>query len=153
MLSSPLPADAFHAAGGTTTSEGMIAQLYDFLPLEILDLVDLVILDIKAVDETEYQQITGHSQEKFNKFLESCISKNKKLWLRQVIVPNINDDIVHAKKLKEFASKIPNIERIELLPYHSMAKSKYEELKIHYRLENTPDMSKEECKKLEEILK
>ena len=78
---------------------------------------------------------------------------NKKLWLRQVIVPNINNDEVHVKLLKKFASTIPNVERIELLPYHSMAKSKFEELKIPYRLKNTLDMDKQECKKLEELLK
>ena len=126
-----------------------VADDYD----EILDVVDLVILDIKAVDEAEYQNLTANKMDKFKAFLNACISKNKKLWLRQVIVPNINNDESHILKLKEFASKIPNVERIELLPYHSMAKSKYEELKIPYRLENTPDMSKEECKKLEELLK
>lgn len=140
-----LKANGIHVAIDTAG----VADNYD----EILDIVDLVILDIKAVEEAEYQQVTGHSQDKFNRFLESCISKNKKLWLRQVIVPNINNDEAHVKLLKEFASKIPNVERIELLPYHSMAKSKYEELKIPYRLENTPDMSKEECKRLEELLK
>ena len=140
-----LKANGIHVAIDTAG----VADNYD----EILDLVDLVILDIKAVEETEYKHITGHSMEKFNQFLETCISKNKKLWLRQVIVPNINNDEAHVKLLKEFASKVPNVERIELLPYHSMAKSKYQELHIPYRLESTPDMTKEECKKLEELLK
>lgn len=140
-----LKANGIHVAIDTAG----VADNYD----EILDLVDLVILDIKAVKDEEYKMVTGCDKDKFNKFLETCISKNKKLWLRQVIVPNINNDEDHVRLLKEFASTIPNVERIELLPYHSMAKSKYEELKIPYRLENTPDMSKEECKKLEELLK
>lgn len=126
-----------------------VADDYD----EILDLVDLVILDIKAVDEAEYELITGLKQDKFNEFLNKCVRKNKKLWLRQVIVPNINDDEAHAIKLREFAETIPNVERVELLPYHSMAKSKYEELKIPYRLKDTPDMDKEKCKNLEKLLK
>ena len=126
-----------------------VADDYD----EILDLVDLVILDIKAVDETEYESITGLKQDKFNEFLNKCVDKNKKLWLRQVIVPNINDDEAHAIKLREYAEAIPNVERVELLPYHSMAKSKYEELKIPYRLKDTPDMDKEKCKNLEKLLK
>lgn len=120
---------------------------------EVLDLVDLVILDIKAVDPEEYKFITGRDIDEFNKFLADCISKNKKLWLRQVIVPNINDDKEHIIKLKEFAAKIPNVERIELLPYHSMAKSKYEELGIEYRLKDTQNMDKEKCKDLENLLK
>lgn len=120
---------------------------------EVLDLVDLVILDIKAVEAEEYKFITGRDIDEFNRFLADCVAKNKKLWLRQVIVPGINDDKKHMKLLKEFASKIPNVERIELLPYHSMGKSKYEELKIEYRLGDTPNMDKEKCKELENLLK
>ncbi len=120
---------------------------------EILDFVDLVILDIKAIDADEYKFITGRDISEFNKFLKYVKQKNKKLWLRQVIVPGINDDEAHILKLKEFAKSIPNVERIELLPYHSMAKSKYEKLGIEYRLSDTPNMDKENCKKLENLLK
>ena len=121
--------------------------------LEILKLVDLVILDVKAIDEQEYKFITGREITEFNQFLEVCQNLNKKLWLRQVIVPNINDDEEHVLKLKEFANSLTNVERVELLPYHSMAKKKYQELKILYRLETTPDMDKAKCKELEKLLK
>ena len=66
---------------------------------EILKYTDLVILDIKAVDEEEYKKITGQTMSAFNKFLEVCKKQNKKLWLRQVIVPTINDDKNHIDKL------------------------------------------------------
>ena len=72
---------------------------------EILSLVDLVILDVKAVDEDEYKMITGRDITDFNNFVAKCQSLNKKLWLRQVIVPGINDDEQHVLKLKQFASK------------------------------------------------
>ncbi len=126
-----------------------VADGYD----EILDAVDLVILDIKAVEKQEYKFITGRENNEFELFLEKCIQKNKKLWLRQVIVPGINDDETHVLKLKEFAQNIPNVERIELLPYHSMAESKYKDLKIEYPLSGTKDMEKERCKELENLLK
>ena len=126
-----------------------VADGYD----EILDLVDLVILDIKAVDSVEYKKLTGRENDEFKKFLETCKSKNKKLWLRQVVVPGINDDETHVLKLKEFAKDIPNVERIELLPYHSMAESKYKDLGIKYPLSGTKDMEKEKCKELENLLK
>jgi len=45
------------------------------------------------------------------------------------------------------------VERIELLPYHSMARSKYKDLGIAYRLDSTPDMDKDRCKELEKLLK
>lgn len=126
-----------------------VGENYD----EVLKLVDLVILDIKAVRKDEYKFITGRDMSEFNIFLKKCQSLNKKIWLRQVIVPSINDDEEHIKLLKDFASKLSNVEKIELLPYHSMAKPKYKELGIPYRLENTPDMDKEKCKNLEKLLK
>lgn len=120
---------------------------------EILDLVDLVILDVKAVEAEEYKYVTGRDISDFQNFLKICVEKNKKLWLRQVIVPGINDDEKHIRLLKEFAKNIPNVERIELLPYHSMAKSKYQDLGLEYRLNDTPNMDKEKCKNLEDLLK
>ena len=126
-----------------------VGENYD----EILKYIDLVILDVKAVDENEYKMITGRDMAEFNRFLNKCQQLNKKLWLRQVIVPGINDDEGNVLKLKEFASNIANVERIELLPYHSMGKSKYNDLNIKYRLENTPDMDKKKCKQLESLLK
>jgi len=126
-----------------------VADNYD----EILQLVDLVILDVKAVDEQEYKMITGKSMDDFNKFVKKCQQLNKKLWLRQVIVPGINDDENHVLKLKQFANTLNNVERIELLPYHSMAKSKYNEMNLKYRLDATPDMDKDKCKQLQQLLK
>lgn len=125
-----------------------VGENYD----EILKLVDLVILDVKAIDEKEYQYITGQKITTYNKFLEKCQKLNKKLWLRQVIVPGINDNKEHILKLKQYANNLKNVERIELLPYHSMAKQKYKDLNIPYRLETTIDMNKEKCKELEKLL-
>ena len=120
---------------------------------EILQLVDLVILDVKAVEPDEYKMITGRCMDDFNNFVQKCQQLNKKLWLRQVIVPGINDDESHVLKLKQFADTLNGVERIELLPYHSMAKSKYKEMNLKYRLEDTPDMDKDKCKQLQELLK
>lgn len=126
-----------------------VGENYD----EILKLVDLVILDIKAVDAKEYKFITGCEISEFNNFLEKCILYDKKLWLRQVIVPGINDNEEHVLLLNEFAKLIPNIEKIELLPYHSMAKDKYQKLGIDYKLKNTKDMDKNKCSELQKLLK
>lgn len=120
---------------------------------EILKYVDLVILDIKAVEEDEYKKITGQNMSRFNKFLADCQRLNKKLWLRQVIVPSLNDDERHVKMLKNFADKIKNVEKIELLPYKTIGKNKYYDLGLKYRLGDLPDMDEEKCKQLENFLK
>ena len=120
---------------------------------ELLDNTDLVILDVKELDAKRYIDLVGQKIDKFAKFLAKCQEKNKKMWLRQVIVPNYNDSKVSVLRLKEFAKSLRNVEKIELLPYHDMAKKKYEKLGIPYRLKDVPPMDKEKCKQLEALLK
>jgi len=119
----------------------------------VLDFCDLVILDVKELDDKKYQDLTGKKLDRFNKFLQVCQQKNVPLWLRQVIVPNYNDTKESVLKLKSFAESLKNVEKVELLPYHDMAKSKYKKLGIPYRLEDTPQMDKQKCKDLEKLLK
>lgn len=121
--------------------------------LELLNIVDLVILDIKDYRDQEYKKMTGREISDFNEFLDMVQKMNKPLWIRQVIVPTINDNIGYILGLKKYLKKLKNIDNIELLPYHTMAIPKYEKLNLKYRLLGIKDMEKEKCKKLEEILK
>ena len=119
---------------------------------EILKYTDLVILDIKAINEIDYKKMTGKDMSMFKFFKDKLIENNKKIWLRQVIVPNINDNEEYILELKKYIKTFKNVEKVELLPYHSMGIEKYKKLNIKYRLEDTLDMDKEKCKKLEELL-
>ena len=119
---------------------------------EILKYTDLVILDIKAVEEIEYRQITGQKMNKFFEFLEVCQKQNKKMWLRQVIVPNLNDDKKHIEKLKQFASNLKSVEKVELLPYKTIGVHKYKTLNLKYRLENVLELSQEKLDELNSYL-
>ena len=119
---------------------------------EILDYVDTVILDIKAIDANKYKKLTGREINKFENFLKVCQQKKKDLWIRQVIVPGFNDTEEDILKLKEYISKIKHIKKVELLPYHDMAKDKYKKMGMKYKLENTPAMDKVKCQKLQKLL-
>ncbi len=119
---------------------------------EILKYVDLIILDIKAVDEQNYQTITGSNMAEFNKFLDVAIKMNKDFWLRSVIVPGLNDTKEYILALKKYISKIPNVLKVELLPYHLYGVDKYKELNIKYPLEKTPPMDLDKIKELEKYL-
>ena len=119
---------------------------------ELLDFVDTVILDVKAIDDHQYLQLTGQKMHNFNIFLQLCQQKNKNLWIRQVIVPGINDSEQSVLKLKEFVKKLTNVQKIELLPYHDMAKDKYAKLGMEYMLKNIPSMDKTKCKQLQKLL-
>lgn len=119
---------------------------------ELLKYTDLVILDIKAIDEEGYKKITGKDMNEFNYFVDRLLNNNNKIWLRHVIIPGINDNESYILELKKYIKKFNNVEKIELLPYHSMGIEKYKKLNLKYRLSETPDMDKEKCKKLEELL-
>ena len=120
---------------------------------EVLKYTDLVLFDIKGTNEENYKKMTNYNISNSLKFLNDCVRLNKKLWLRIVIVPNINDTYEYMDELIKFIKPIKNVEKIELLPYHSLGDHKYEELKIYNPLKNTSDMDINKCKLLEEYLK
>ena len=116
---------------------------------DILKYTDLVLLDIKAIEEESYKRMTGKTMDEFNYFISRL---NNKVWIRQVIVPGINDTEEYILKLKKYINKINNIEKIELLPYHTLGKEKYEKLNLKSRLEEKEPMDKDRCKELEKLL-
>ena len=119
---------------------------------EILKLTDLVILDVKAVDVDEYKKLTGRKIDEFNNFLHACIRNNSKLWIRQVIVPGLNDDKEHIEELKDFIKPLKNVKKCELLAYHTMGVKKYATLGLRYRLDGVKDLSKSKLKELSKYL-
>ena len=120
---------------------------------ELLKYIDLVILDIKDYREDYYKDMTGHSIDDYNFFLSEVQRLKKKLWLRQVVTPGYTDSMEYMKGLKEYISNIKNVERIELLPYHTMAIDKYKKLNMEYKLEGVPEMDKKRCEELEQFLR
>ena len=115
---------------------------------ELFNYIDLIILDIKHIDEVGYKNITLRKMDDFNNFVNFINKRDIKIWLRQVIVPGINDNIEYIKKLKIFIKNIKNVEKIEFLPYHKMGIEKYEKLGIEYSLKDVEEMDKEKCDKL-----
>ena len=96
--------------------------------------------------------MTGYRIQEYLDFLDLCQKMNKKLWLRQVIVPGINDTEEYILKLKEYVKTIKNVERVELLPYHLYGVEKYKKLGIPYRLDGVPALKKDDLEKLNQIL-
>lgn len=120
---------------------------------KLFDVTDLYIIDIKSLYEDEYKYITGKDMGSFNKFIEQIKKHDNKIWLRQVIVPGINDDEKHIIDLANYANSLNNVERVELLPYHTYGENKYETLQMKYRLKDVLALSKDKEEELNEILK
>lgn len=120
---------------------------------EILEYTDLVMFDIKGTNKENYNNMTGANIDTSLEFLKLCEKMNKKLWIRAVIVPGINDTKEYVKELISFIKPLKSVEKIEFLPYHTLGVHKYEDLGINYSLKGVSDMDKDKCKKLEEMLK
>ena len=119
---------------------------------EILKYTDLVILDIKAIHEEDYKTITGYSMKDFKNFIEIVKTLEVPLWIRQVIVPGMNDTKENILELKEFVKQFPKVEKVELLSYHLYGVEKYKKLNILYPLEGVPAMDNEKMKELTSLL-
>lgn len=119
---------------------------------KLLDVVDLVILDIKEIDKEKFKLLTGGNIENLKSFIQTLEKKNKKIWLRNVIIPNYNDTYEYIDNFYNFIKDIKNVEKIELLGYHDTAKIKYKELNISYKLENVKPLSNEKLKILQDYL-
>ena len=119
---------------------------------KLMDLVDLFIVDVKSIDSEEYKYITGRDIDEYNTFMNLIQSKKKKIWLRQVVVPSINDDEKHMEDLAEYANSLNGVEKVELLAYHTMAVDKYLKLNIKYRLEGIESLSSEKLEYLKGVL-
>lgn len=118
----------------------------------ILDNTDLVLLDLKHMVEDKSIDLTGVSMDKALKLARHLDSRNIPVWIRHVLVPGITDDTDNLEKLGQFVATLKNVERFELLPYHSMGIHKWENLGIDYELKDVPDASKEDIKKASEII-
>ena len=103
---------------------------------KLIDLTDLFLLDIKCINDEICKKLTGVSNKKELAFANYLSSINKPTWIRQVIVPTITDRTEDLLALKDFLSTLTNVEKIELLPYHDLGKSKWIKLGLKYELEN-----------------
>lgn len=119
---------------------------------KLLEYVDLVIWDVKAYKMEDYKRITGRLIGPSLQFLKTCQQMKKKMWIRQVIIPTINDNENYIVGLSQFLKNIKYVEKIELLPYETFAVHKYEKLKIPYKLRGIEPMDKKRCIELEKLL-
>lgn len=119
----------------------------------LLQYTDLVICDVKFTTEEAYKNYTGGSLQKVLKFLDLVEEKTIPVWIRQVIVPNLNDDEKSMEELNSLIAKYSNIEKVELLPFKKLCLSKYENMGLEFRLKDTDEADPEKVKLLNERFK
>ena len=122
---------------------------YDYK--ELLELVDLIIYDIKEITESNYKYLTGGEITRTHEFLSVVKDLNKKVWIRQVIVPTLHDNEQFITNLNTYIKthfNIENVEKIEFLPYHKLGSEKYLSMKMKNPYEGLIEMDKTKCDEL-----
>lgn len=120
---------------------------------QLLNVTDLVLLDIKHIDNDRHIWLTTKSNQNILRFAQFCDKIGKKMWIRYVLVPTINSDDETLKRTRQFVDTLKNVEKVEILPYHTMGVHKYEQLKIEYRLKDIKEPTNEEIDLATKILK
>lgn len=118
----------------------------------VLDNTDLVLLDLKHMVEEKSKDLTGVGIEKTLKLAKHLDERNIPVWIRHVLVPGVTDDVENLEKLGQFVSTLNNVDRLELLPYHSMGVHKWESMGLNYELKNVEDATKEDVDNAAEIV-
>ncbi|MDY3929455.1 MAG: pyruvate formate-lyase-activating protein [Clostridia bacterium] len=119
---------------------------------KLMEVTDLVILDLKEMDEKKHIALTGVTNLNILQMARWLSDNGKHMWIRHVLVPGITDDIQGLKDMRDFIDTLNNVDRVEILPYHTLGISKWHDLGIKYELEEIVPPDKDQIKIAEQIL-
>ena len=142
-----LKAEGIHTCIDTS---GIVAITDDVK--EVLKYTDLVLLDIKHIDDEKCKKLVGVSNKRELEFAQYLSDNNIKIWIRQVLVPGYTDDEQDLLKLKKFIKSLKTVENVQILPYHNMGKYKWEKLGTKYELEDVRPANQNDVDRAKRIL-
>ena len=119
---------------------------------ELMKVTDLVMLDIKQIDDEEHKILTGWSNVHILDMARYLSEINKPVWIRHVLVPGRTDNDKQLIKLDKFIKTLNNVERVEVLPYHSFGTFKWEQLGKEYPLKDVEPPTKERIENANRLL-
>ena len=118
---------------------------------ELLAATDLVLLDIKSGDPETYRKVTGVKLQPTLEFALHLAEIGKPVWIRFVLVPGLTDAPENIEAVADIVATLPNVERIDILPFHKMGEYKWAEMRYSYTLALTPPASEEDLEKARQI--
>ena len=118
----------------------------------LLENTDLVILDLKEIDDEKHKKLTGHSNKNILAMAQYVAAKGVDLWVRHVLVPGLTDDADGLRQLDAFIKTLPTVRRVEILPYHTLGLFKWQNLGIPYPLDGVRVPTAEEVETAEQLL-
>ena len=119
---------------------------------ELMKYCDLVMLDIKEMNNTRHKELTGQSNENILQMAKYLSKIGKPMWIRYVLVPDNSDFDEDLASLNGFLKTLDNVKKVEILPYHTLGVFKWENLGLEYKLKDVLPPSDEKIKNAKEIL-
>jgi pyruvate formate lyase activating enzyme len=110
---------------------------------EDLALIDLVLLDLKAMTPDLHRRLTSMDNRPIHEFARRLAVARRPIWVRFVLVPGWTDDMAEVERIAAFAAGLGNVERVDVLPFHQMGRFKWEKLKMNYLLRDAQPPSRE----------
>lgn len=120
---------------------------------ELMKYTDLLLVDIKHIDDEEHVKLTGRSNGNILDMLKYLSEIKKPVWIRHVLVPQISDKDEYLKETRAFIDTLENVKKVEVLPYHTLGVPKWKQLGMEYQLEGIDAPSKERIENANKILK
>ena len=119
---------------------------------ELMKYTDLLLVDIKHIDDEQHKSLTGRTNENILDMARYLSDIGKPVWIRHVLVPERNDNNEYLEKLYGFVSTLKNVQKVEVLPYHTFGEYKWKELGYEYPLAGIEPPSKERIENANRIL-
>ncbi len=135
-------------AGGPFTKEGEWFEKFK----RLMTVTDLLLMDIKHVDEEEHKKLTGQSGKNVMEMFRYLDEIQKPIWIRHVLTPGITDNDEYLTRTRDFIRTLHNVQRVEVLPYHGLGAMKYKDLGIDYALKDTESPTEERVANAKQIL-
>lgn len=142
-----------HTTLDTSGNPFTTKEPFYFKWLELMKYTDLILLDIKHMDEEQHKILTGQTNQNILEMTKHLSDMGKPVWIRHVLVPERNDTDEYLHQLADFIHTLKNVERVEVLPYHTLGMFKWEQLGIDYPLKNINPPTKERVHNAEAILR
>ena len=135
-------------SGGPFTREEPFFSKFN----ELMEYTDLFMLDIKHIDDEAHKELTGKTNANILDMARYLSDNGKAMWIRHVLVPGITDSEEQLTRLKEFIDTLKTVERVEVLPYHTLGVFKWEQLGLPYALKDVAPPTGEQVARAKEIL-
>ena len=119
---------------------------------KLMEVTDLLLLDIKEMNAERHRRLTGRDNGNILDFARYLSEIGKPVWIRHVLVPERSDFTEDLQSLRAFLDTLTNVERVEVLPYHTLGVFKWENMEIEYPLEGIRPPEAERIARAEEIL-